>query len=255
MVREKYAKLTPAQKVQVLEYWMKYRCSYPILCEYFSAKWNINITKSTIADIVQQWKKHKNIRGIEKTSYLKDITIKVMKKVIGLVNGIGYSISKQSLHAICIGDVLSRGFNPKPITLEIIESLLQSNKLEQSPCLSSSVKPAENNYYDISYLQSILKITAVPSIFILESFPLLFRCIPCQSVCYSFSSSTTLFYERMEVFCAFSLDGSSKFPMFVTADRFSSLPNAEWSIAQRKRRQYFIHSFQSLTLENSLTHI
>ena len=66
MVRSNYSKLTSKQKLEIIEYWSKFHYPYATICDYFKSRWNREVNASTVADIIQQWKKKKTIRGVTK---------------------------------------------------------------------------------------------------------------------------------------------------------------------------------------------
>lgn len=234
MVRTKYSKLTSKQKLEIIEYWTKYHYPYSTVCDYFKTKWNRDVNMSTVADIIQQWKKNRKIRGVSKTSYVSSVLLESIQKTIRQVNDLGYSISHQSLHAICLGELEDCEQETSSFSLDSLEMMLTDNQLQLAPCFSVNHVDVDNSFF-IDHLREVVHSTSLSSVLFLDSFYLFFRCLPYKPLCYS--SDNRQFREKMEVLLAFSLDGSLKSPLFIHGHRFSTQIDKEWSLSKHKKRR------------------
>ena len=64
----KFPKISPQEKVELLDYWESHRTSYSVVAHYFERKWKKKINVGVVADIILQWKKHNYIRGLSHIS-------------------------------------------------------------------------------------------------------------------------------------------------------------------------------------------
>ena len=61
-----YTKLTSRQRMEILDYWSKNHYPYSVICNYFSEKWHQEVKKTTVGDLILQWKRKNYIRGVNK---------------------------------------------------------------------------------------------------------------------------------------------------------------------------------------------
>ena len=240
MVRSNYSKLTSKQKLEIIEYWSKFHYPYATICDHFKSRWNREVNASTVADIIQQWKKKKTIRGVTKVSHQQAILLACIKETLHQVAELGFSISKQSLHAICLGELADCEVDSSSCKFESMETLLQDNQISLTSYYSdTSVNNLE--LCSLQQVQEILQSSSPSTILFLVSFSLFFRCLPYKQICYPLDLSNSQFRERMEILTAFSLDGSMKSPLYIIGRRFASQIQSDWSIQKKKKKRYIFH--------------
>ena len=228
MVRNQYTKLTSEQKLEIIEYWMKFHYSYSDICKYYSIKWKQKVNVTTVADIIQHWKNKKSIRGMKSVTNHTTILSSILNEVVNSVNEIGYTLSNKCLHAICIGELMNYDEKSSQIRMDEIESVMLNNELQFINHFNMG------NGDSLSTIQNMFHTTSPSSILFLDSFYLLFRSIPFKSCCFSMDNSSMQFREKMEVLSTFSADGSFRCPLFIYGHRFyTDIPS--WAIINRKK--------------------
>lgn len=226
-----YTKLTARQRLEILDYWSRTHYPYSVICSHFSEKWHQEVRKSTVGDLVLEWKKSNSVRGSNKVECIDRTLHMCVKELMLTLESQKLEMTDELIYQICYGEVMNRGFNVSSLTLEQVKQLL-------SLYHHSDV---ESYLQDNLNLEDVLKLQLDHSplhTFYLDTFQLLFRCIPYQSYCYLFDSKYLTYRERMEVLLVFSADGNIKFNPFISGDRFSTSIDRMFSITSHRHGVY-----------------
>lgn len=222
-----YTKLTSRQRMEILDYWSKNRYPYNVICSYFSEKWHQEVKKTTVGDLILQWKKKNLIRGVNKFSCVDGTLPSCVKEIMQLLENLKLQMSDDAIYYTCYGELLNRGLNAFSLTLEQIKQIIS---LYYQPEAGSYLQD-NLSLEDVSKLQLSL---SPSSTYYLESFQLFYHCIPYRSYCYLFDSKHLAYREKMEVLLVYSADGTSRFSPFISGDRFSSSIDRVFSVVSHK---------------------
>lgn len=112
MSKQKYVKLTSSQKLEIVKFWEENHCPYHTIATHYSQKWGQNIRTSTVADIVNYWRKWKTVRGASKASTQNMALNECVVQSLLLSQNLGLCISKECIHAVCLGELSANDENP-----------------------------------------------------------------------------------------------------------------------------------------------
>ena len=238
-----YTKLTAKQKEEIIEYWDKYLYPFSAICRYFSKKWNQSIKKSTIGDLILQWKRFDSIRGINKIESMEKCINSCVKTVLQEQEEFAWKLSDKIIHCICYGELMNKGFDPSLLCFQQVADALS---LYPTHLLSEGVRNSHSE--EMIKLQQEFS----PShIFFLDFFHLFYHCIPYYSYCYGSGSKYAAYRDKMEVLLVFSADGKQRFHPVTHGFRFSTIIDSTWHITTHKRGMYDAEDLFSLDILQS----
>lgn len=226
MSKQKYEKLTSSQKLEIVKYWEENHYSYHVIATYYSQKWGLSIRPSTVADIINYWRKWKTVRGSSKTNNNNLILNECVLQSLHISQNLGLRISKECIHALCMGEL---NMNSITLPLQRVVSVLEENRLENSPALwkNQTVNDEKNTVESLPY-------PSASSILYLNSFSLLWRCAPYRPFCFNQPLSNPSYRDQVNAFVAYSADGSYRTLPFLYGKGFSTLPGENWVIVKKK---------------------
>ena len=123
----KYPRLTPQEKMEIIDYWKYHRSSYQTISQFFEKKWKKQVNVHVVSDIILQWKKHNTIRGVRNSSTLHSVLSCAISEALSLMDESGQSLSKNCLYAMCLGEVWNLGLQ-SVLPMEEFDSILLKSK-------------------------------------------------------------------------------------------------------------------------------
>ena len=236
MGKTKYLKLSSSQKLEIVDYWEKYHQPYHVIANHFSQEWNQNVRLSTVSDIIYCWKKSKTIRGLSKLGTQTSVITSAVLDSLSVAFSLGFSLSKECLHAICIGEFRLRDMSTESLSLLDVEQVLENNPQLKASGLWNGYAMGMG-MQSLGNLEFPLSANSQSSVLFLDSFSLLYRCIPYLPFCCNRSSTHQLYCEQLCCYVVYSGDGTFRTPPFVFGSSFTTDPDDNWRIEKLKKRQ------------------
>ena len=226
MSKQKYVKLTSSQKLEIVKFWEENHCPYHTIATHYSQKWGQNIRTSTVADIVNYWRKWKTVRGASKASTQNMALNECVVQSLLLSQNLGLRISKECIHAVCMGELSA---NDETLPLQSIEKVLEENNLEDSPALW------RDQTVDVQKdAGETLSLPSASSDLFLDSLSLFWRCAPYRPFCYDKPLSNPAYRDQVNALVVYSADGTYRTPPFLYGHEFSTLLGENWTIVKKK---------------------
>ena len=119
-----YTKLTSRQRMEILDYWSKNHYPYSVICNYFSEKWHQEVKKTTVGDLILQWKRKNYIRGVNKVDSIDRTLHSCVKEIVQILEDQKLQVSDDIFYYICYGELLNRGLNAFSLTLDQIKQIV-----------------------------------------------------------------------------------------------------------------------------------
>lgn len=226
-----YTKLTSRQRMEILDYWSKNHYPYSVICNYFSEKWHQEVKKTTVGDLILQWKRKNYIRGVNKVDSIDRALHACVKEIVQILEDQRLQMSDDVFYAMCYGELLNRGLNAFSLTLDQIKQIVP---LYYHPDVPSYLQD-NLSLEDVSKVQQSY---SPSNTFYLDAFQFYYHCIPYRSYCYLSDTKYLSYRDRMEVLVVFSADGKSKFSPFISGDRFSTSIDRVFSVVPHKHGMY-----------------
>ena len=166
----KFPKISPQEKVELLDYWESHRTSYSVVAHYFERKWKKKINVGVVADIILQWKKHNYIRGLSHISMRGSALALSVMEAMSIIDPCGVPISKNCLYSMCIGEMNDQETSSF-LSMDSLDAVLRNGGIN----FDDMYIPSEVVADDTQSIQELLKGYPPSRVFFLDSFQLFFR--------------------------------------------------------------------------------
>ena len=166
----KFPKISPQEKVELLDYWESHRTSYSTVAQYFERKWKKKINVSVVADIILQWKKYNYIRGISHISLRGNVLALSVMEVMAIIDSCGFPISKNCIYSMCIGEISDQETSSL-LSMDSLDTVLRNGGID---CNEMYI-PTEVGLDETQNVQELLKDFSPSRVFFLDYFQLFFK--------------------------------------------------------------------------------